>query len=163
MYILKYIHTKVHTYIQMSPKEKKSANSRFFFFRARRFRFFSRFFSLRSRAFFYSFALASAKARKKRGCPALYFRGGLCTSSCFPLDYRFLGTHYDHFQSRTTITANVWAALCNMLSILHCQTTVYHPEVNSAVKRLHRRLKDALRAHATMPTWIPWVLLGLCL
>jgi hypothetical protein len=32
-------------------------------------------------------------------------------------------------------TANVWAALCNMLSILHCQTTAYHPEANSAVSR----------------------------
>ncbi len=50
---------------------KKREFALFFSFGARRFRFFRAFFSSRSRAFFYSFALASAKARKKRGRPAL--------------------------------------------------------------------------------------------
>jgi hypothetical protein len=40
-----------------------------------------------------------------------------------------------------------------MLNILHKQTTAYHPESNGAVKRLHRRLKDALRARAAAATW----------
>jgi hypothetical protein len=51
-----------------------------------------------------------------------------------------------------------------MLHITHRQTTAYHPESNGAVERLHRRLKDALRARTTAATWaeeIPWVLLGL--
>ncbi len=51
-----------------------------------------------------------------------------------------------------------------MLNIVHPQTTAYHPESNSAVERLHRRLKDALRARAAMATWadeLPFVLLGL--
>jgi hypothetical protein len=34
-------------------------------------------------------------------------------------------------------TSSLWAALCEMLSISHCQTTAYHPEANSAVERLH--------------------------
>jgi hypothetical protein len=54
----------------MLGKEKKKREFALFFFRARRFRFFSRFFFALSR-FFFSFALASAKARKKRECPAL--------------------------------------------------------------------------------------------
>jgi hypothetical protein len=51
-----------------------------------------------------------------------------------------------------------------MLNISHKQTTAYHPESNGAVERLHRRLKDALRARATAATWseeLPFVLLGL--
>jgi hypothetical protein len=44
------------------------------------------------------------------------------------------------------------------------QTTAYHPELNGAVEKLHRRLKDALRACAAAATWteeLPFVLLGL--
>jgi hypothetical protein len=51
-----------------------------------------------------------------------------------------------------------------MLNIAHRQTTAYHPESNGAVKRLHRRLNDALRAHSAAATWaeeLPFVLLGL--
>jgi hypothetical protein len=41
---------------------------------------------------------------------------------------------------------------------------LHHPESNGAVERLHRRLKDALRARAATVTWseeLPFVLLGL--
>jgi hypothetical protein len=51
-----------------------------------------------------------------------------------------------------------------MLNISHKKTTAYYPESDSAVKRLHRRLKDALRARAAAATWseeFPYVLLGL--
>jgi hypothetical protein len=51
-----------------------------------------------------------------------------------------------------------------MLDNAHRQTTAYHPESNGAVKRLHRRLKDALCVRTTTATWaeeILWVLLGL--
>jgi hypothetical protein len=47
---------------------------------------------------------------------------------------------------------------------MHRQTTVYHPELNGAVERLHRRLKDTLRARTAAVIWaeeIPWVLLSL--
>ena len=51
-----------------------------------------------------------------------------------------------------------------MLNIRHRQTTAYHPEANGVVERLHRRLKDALKARAAAANWseeIHWVLLGL--
>jgi hypothetical protein len=57
-----------------------------------------------------------------------------------------------------------WLQLCKMLNISHRQTTAYHPESTGAVERLHRRLKDALRARAAAATWsekLPFVLLGL--
>jgi transposase InsO family protein len=61
-------------------------------------------------------------------------------------------------------TSHVWSQFCETLHITHCQSTAYHPELNGAVERLHRRLKDAQRARTAMATWvkeIPWVLLGL--
>ncbi len=62
-------------------------------------------------------------------------------------------------------TSNLWFQLCEeMLNISHKQTTAYHPETNGTVERLHRRLKDALRARAAAATWseeLPFVLLGL--
>jgi hypothetical protein len=60
--------------------------------------------------------------------------------------------------------SNLWLQLCGMLNISHKQTTAYHPELNGAVKRLQRRLKDTLRASVTAVTWseeLPFVLLGL--
>ena len=61
-------------------------------------------------------------------------------------------------------TSNVWFELCRILNIRHRQTTAYHPEANGLVERLHRRLKDALKARAAAANWseeIHWVLLGL--
>jgi hypothetical protein len=61
-------------------------------------------------------------------------------------------------------TSNLWTELCNMLNILHRQTTAYHPEANGMVERLHRHLKDAICARIAAVTWakeILWVLLGL--
>jgi hypothetical protein len=68
------------------------------------------------------------------------------------------------FNRRLQFTSNLWAELCDMLNILHRQTTAYHPEVNSADERLHPHLKNVLRVCTTVATWdeeIPWVLLGL--
>jgi hypothetical protein len=98
--------------------------------------------------------------------PFCYFCGGLRTSSCFPLDYPFWGTHYNKVTSdyRPQFTANVWAAFCDMLSISHHQTTAYHPEASDTVEKLHHRLKGALRVRSAAATWaeeIPWILLGL--
>jgi hypothetical protein len=61
-------------------------------------------------------------------------------------------------------TSNLWFKLCEMLHISHKLTTAYHPESNAAVERLHRSLKDALRARAATATWSeesPFVLFGL--
>jgi cleavage and polyadenylation specificity factor subunit 1 len=62
------------------------------------------------------------------------------------------------------LTSNLWFKLCEMLCISHKQTTAYHPESNGAVERLHRHLKDALRARAAAATRseeLPFVHLGL--
>jgi transposase InsO family protein len=61
-------------------------------------------------------------------------------------------------------TSSLWAALCGLLNIQHNQTSAYHPQSNGMVERVHRRLKDALRARcaaANMVGHLPWVLLGL--
>jgi hypothetical protein len=50
-------------------------------------------------------------------------------------------------------TSNIWSQLCEMLCISHFQTTAYHPESICAVKRLHRRLRDALCTRTAAVTW----------
>jgi hypothetical protein len=81
-------------------------------------------------------------------------------------------TWISHFGVPETITSDrglqftskLWFKLCEMLHISHRQPTAYHPESNGAVERLHRCLKDALRARAAAATWseeLPFVLLGL--
>ena len=61
-------------------------------------------------------------------------------------------------------TSALWSSLCSLLSIDHQQTTAYHPQSNGLVERLHRRLKDALRARMAGHDWaeqLPWVMLGI--
>jgi hypothetical protein len=58
-------------------------------------------------------------------------------------------------------TSNIWNSLCLLLQIRHQPTTANHPQANRKVERLHRRLKDALRARGTTATWaaeLPWAL-----
>jgi len=50
------------------------------------------------------------------------------------------------------------------LGIKHVLTTAYHPQSNGMVERVHRQIKDALRARGAGPAWhshLLWVLLGL--
>jgi transposase InsO family protein len=61
-------------------------------------------------------------------------------------------------------TSAVWASFTAKLGVQHTMTTAYHPQSNGLVERLHRRIKDALRARLATATWpqhLPWVLLGL--
>jgi hypothetical protein len=51
----------------------------------------------------------------------------------------------------TQFTSNIWSHLCEMLHNSHRQTTAYLS--NLAVKRLHRHLKDVLRARSAVATW----------
>jgi len=60
--------------------------------------------------------------------------------------------------------SNTWACLCRTLGMKHIKTTAYHPQANGLVERLHRQLKEALRARDCKENWaehLPWVLLGL--
>jgi len=61
-------------------------------------------------------------------------------------------------------TSSLWRQICSTLQISHQQTTAYHPQSNGMVERLHRRMKDALRARAASQDWsshLPWVMMGL--
>jgi transposase InsO family protein len=60
--------------------------------------------------------------------------------------------------------SEVWTTVCQQLGIFHKTTTAYHPQANGLVERLHRQLKEALRARLAGMEWeqhLPWVLLGL--
>ncbi len=60
--------------------------------------------------------------------------------------------------------SSVWDALLRQLGMKMRFTTAYHPQSNGLVERIHRRLKEALRARlagADWPQHLPWVLLGL--
>jgi transposase InsO family protein len=61
-------------------------------------------------------------------------------------------------------TSAMWSELCQILSIHQSFTPAFHPQANGAVERIHRRLKDALRARAASADWffhLPWILLDL--
>ncbi len=64
----------------------------------------------------------------------------------------------------TQFTGVVWACLCSTLKMRHITTTAFHPQSNGIVERLHRQLKDGLRAcqaAAQRLEHLPWVLLGI--
>ena len=64
----------------------------------------------------------------------------------------------------TQFTSTSWSSLCSKLSVRHNTTTGHHPQANGLVERVHRQLKDALRARGAGTDWtthLPWALLGL--
>ena len=61
-------------------------------------------------------------------------------------------------------TSDLWKQLHDMFGIKVSTTTAYHPQANGMVERMHRQLKDSLKARATHQRWmdeLPFVLLGL--
>jgi len=64
----------------------------------------------------------------------------------------------------TQFTSSVWDCMCSKLGIAHHKTTAYHPQANGLLERLHRRLKEALRARGSGSDWLehlPFVMLGI--
>ncbi len=64
----------------------------------------------------------------------------------------------------TQFTSGTWGSWCQRMGVEHIKTTSFHPQSNGMVERLHRQIKDALRARGAATTWqenLPWVLLGL--
>lgn len=60
--------------------------------------------------------------------------------------------------------SGTWAAWCKEQQVEHINTTAFHPNSNGMIERLHRQLKDGLRARGAAEKWIehlPWVVLGL--
>ena len=56
----------------------------------------------------------------------------------------------------------LFQSLCQLLGVNHMPTMAYHPATNGLVERLHRSLKQALRAHGSQETWpslLPRILL----
>ena len=61
-------------------------------------------------------------------------------------------------------TSSLWSNLNKMLGIKQQHNTAYHPQANGMVERLHRQLKDSLKARTTSPHWmehLPFTLPGL--
>ena len=65
---------------------------------------------------------------------------------------------------RTQFVSELWSSMSNLLGTRLNPTTVYHPQANGLIERLHRTLKASLKARLTSPHLLdelPWVLLGL--
>ena len=61
-------------------------------------------------------------------------------------------------------TSGTWTTWCTEMQVEHITTTAFHPQANGMVERLHRQIKDALRARGAATAWadhLPWVILGL--
>jgi len=61
-------------------------------------------------------------------------------------------------------TSAVWAATCEQMGVRHNTTTAYHPQSNGMVERVHRHLKEGLKARGAQADWpqhLPWVLLNI--
>ena len=62
-------------------------------------------------------------------------------------------------------TSDLWREICQLMGIARDQTTSYHPQHNGKVERMHRSMKNALRARllgkANWLSQLPWVMLGL--
>ena len=64
----------------------------------------------------------------------------------------------------TQFMSGTWTGWCVKHHVKHISTTSLHPQSNGMVERVHRQLKEALRARGAAEDWashLPWVLLGL--
>ena len=61
--------------------------------------------------------------------------------------------------------SDLWLEICSLMGISRDTTTSYHPQHNGKVERMHRCLKNSLRARllgrANWLSELPWVMLGL--
>ena len=61
-------------------------------------------------------------------------------------------------------TSALWARTCDVIGMHYNTTTAYHLQSKGMVKRVHRRLKDTLKARMAPADWpqhLPWVLLDI--
>ena len=61
--------------------------------------------------------------------------------------------------------SDLWLEICSLMGIARDPTTGYHPQHNRKIERMHRSLKNSLRARllgrANWLSELPWVMLGL--
>ena len=61
--------------------------------------------------------------------------------------------------------SDLWLEVCSLMGIARDPTTSYHPQHNGKIERMHRSLKNSLRARLLgRVNWLselPWVMLGL--
>ena len=50
-------------------------------------------------------------------------------------------------------TSATWTDWCSEYGLRHIPTTAFHPQANGMVERLHRQIKDALRARSGAAAW----------
>jgi transposase InsO family protein len=46
-----------------------------------------------------------------------------------------------------------WSSFCDLLGVRYAMTTAYHPQANCIIERVHRQLKDSLRARGACKDW----------
>jgi hypothetical protein len=100
-----------------------------------------------SSGFSYLFTVIDRTTRWPEAIPLTGISAAECAAALFSgWIQRFGVPAYITSDRGTQFTSSLWAALCELLSITHIQTTAYHPQSNGLVERFHRRLKDSLRA-----------------
>ena len=64
----------------------------------------------------------------------------------------------------SSFTSQLWSALLRLFGIKAIRTVSYHPQANGLVERMHRQLKNSLKARLVDHAWVdqlPIVLLGM--
>ena len=88
----------------------------------------------------------------------------VCSALLYNWVARFGVPHLMTSDRGSQFTSSLWTQMSTLLGVRLSATTAYHPQANGLVERFHRRLKDALKARLSGPSWydqLPWVLLGL--
>jgi len=119
----------------------------------------------RSEGFSYLFTVVDRTTRWPEAIPLAAVSTADCAAALFRGWIQRFGVPDTITSDRgAQFTSSLWSSLCSFLSIRHIPTTAYHPQANGLVERLHRRLKDALRARAAGADWyshLSWVMLGI--
>ena len=107
-----------------------------------------------SDSFSYILTMIDRTTRWLEAVPLKEMTASTCTAA-------FMSSWAARFGVPTTLTSDrgtqfssaTWQQLCARLGIQHIMTTSYHPQANGMVKRVHRQLKDTLRAREAGAEW----------
>jgi IS30 family transposase len=103
----------------------------------------------RSSGYSYLFTIVDRTTRWPKAVPLTATSAADCAAALLHCWIQRLGVPDTITSDRgPQFTSALWTALCALLDIRHSPTTAYHPQSNGLVERLHRRLKDALKARS---------------